>query len=263
MTDAGWWTWICPKCFDRLDHELIIKAFRRKVADGSVLSLLQQFLESGVMVGNQLEATEIGSPQGGVISPLISNVYLDAFDQEMKRRNHRIVRYADDILILCSSKAAANNALQVATRLLEIDLKLKVNQEKTHIVHSDDGVKFLGVEIHSGYTRVQGKKLKAIASKVKQLTRRNQGTNLDGVIRKLNPVLRGFANYFRIANCSRDFKRLMGWIRRRLRCIQLAQWKKPAKLHRWLKQLGHKPPFSHIKMRSWKECSQPRWHIEP
>ena len=129
------------------------------MANGSVLNLIQMFLESGVMIGSQLEPTELGSPQGGVISPLISNVYLDAFDQEMKRRNHRIVRYADDILILCGSKAAAENALQVAAQILEQGQKLTVNQSKTHIAHSDNGVKFLGVEIRSSYTRIQDKKL--------------------------------------------------------------------------------------------------------
>lgn len=248
------------KCFDRLDHGLILKVLRHRVADGSILNLIQMFLESGVMVGGQLEATELGSPQGGVISPLISNVYLDAFDQEMKRRGHRIVRYADDILILCGSKAAAENALQVATKILEQDLKLTVNQNKTHIAHSDEGVKFLGVEIRSCYTRIQEKKLKKLKEKVRQITRRSSWTNVAGVIRQLNPVIRGFANYFRIANCSRELKRLMGWIRRRLRCIQLKQWKKPAKLHRRLKQLGYKPPFKYIKMRSWRNAASPLVH---
>ena len=248
------------KCFDRLDHELIFKAFRQKVADGSILNLIQMFLTSGVMVGNQLEATELGSPQGGVISPLISNVYLDAFDQEMMRREHRIVRYADDILILCCSKAAAVNALKVASEILEKDLKLTVNQNKTHIAHSDDGVKFLGVDIHSGYTRIQEKKLKVLIMKVRQITKRNQGVNLESVIRKLNPVLRGFANYFKIANCKRVLKRLMGWVRRRLRSIQLKQWKKSTKLHRRLKQLGYKPPFKFIKMSSWRNAASPLAH---
>ena len=248
------------KCFDLLDHELIIKAFRQKVADGSVLNLIRMFLKSGVMIGDKLDATEVGSPQGGVISPLISNVYLDAFDQEMKRRNHRIVRYADDILILCGSKSAADNALKVAAKVLEEDLKLRVNRNKTHIAHSDDGVKFLGVEIHSGYTRIQEKKLKNLKARVKQITKRNKGGNLMSIIKELNPVLRGFANYFKIANCSRVLKGIMGWVRRRLRCIQLKQWKKPAKLHRRLKQLGFKPPFKYIKMRSWRNAASPLAH---
>ena len=107
------------KCFDRLDHELIISLFRRRVSDGSVLELLRQCLESGVMVGTEYEPTLVGSPQGGVISPLIANVYLNEFDQFMKGRSHRIVRYADDILIFCGSKNGAVNTLQVATGYLE------------------------------------------------------------------------------------------------------------------------------------------------
>lgn len=245
------------KCFDTLNHDLIISQFRRKVTDGSVLKLLRQFLESGVMTGQQYEATAIGSPQGGVISPLIANVYLDQFDQLMKSRGHRIVRYADDILILCGSKSAAENALKVATGYLEGELKLTVNVTKTHIAHSNEGIKFLGVVIHASYTRIQEKKLHALKAKVKLITRTNTGQNLAGVISELNPVLRGFVNYFRIANCKWELNRLMGWIRRRLRRIQLKQWKKPAKLHRRLKQLGYKPPFKHIKMNSWRNANSP------
>lgn len=245
------------KCFDTLNHALIIEQFRTKVTDGSILALLKQFLKSGVMIGERYEATEVGSPQGGVISPLIANVYLDRFDQLMKSRGHRIVRYADDILILCVSETAARNALKVAKGYLEGELKLRINAEKTHIAHSDDGVKFLGVEIYTNYTRIQEKKLRAFKAKVKKITRRNQGRNLAGVISELNPVLRGYVNYFRIANCKRELKGLMGWIRRRLRCIQLKQWKKPKRLHRRLRQLGYKPPFKFIRMRSWRNAASP------
>jgi len=245
------------KCFDRLDHQLIIEGVKRRVTDGSILNLLKQFLCSGVMVGNHWEASEIGSPQGGVISPLLANIYLDAFDQEMMRRDHRIVRYADDILILCNSLSAAENVLKSATQILEVDLKLTVNQEKTHIAHSDKGVKFLGVEVGSWYTRIQAKKLKNFKLKVKQLTRRNGGKNLAEIIRELNPVVRGFANYFSIANCRRDFKSLSGWIRRRLRAVQLRLWKQPTRLHRRLKQLMYKPPFKFINMNSWGNAASP------
>ena len=245
------------KCFDCLDHELIIKGIKRRVTDGSLLKLIKQFLSSGVMVGGHWEASEKGSPQGGVISPLLANIYLDAFDQEMKRRNHRIVRYADDILILCNSQVGAENAQRSATKILEEDLKLTVNRKKTHIAHSDVGIKFLGVEIGSRYTWIQEKKLKSFKQKVKQLTKRNTGENLVGLIKRLNPVVRGFVNYFSIANCSRDFKALAAWIRRRLRAIQLKLWKKPSRLHRRLKQLNYKPPFRFIKMNSWRNSSSP------
>ncbi|KXO06852.1 Retron-type RNA-directed DNA polymerase [Marinobacter excellens LAMA 842] len=257
-------TWVVDmdlsKCFDTLNHDLIIRQFRRRITDGSVLSLLRQFLESGVMVGYHLEDTTLGSPQGGVISPLIANVYLDAFDQFMKARGHRIVRYADDILILCASRAGASNALRVAQSYLEGELKLTVNATKTHIANSDEGVKFLGVVIYTNYTRIQDKKVVTLKQKLKALTRRNRGVGLAAIIRELNPVLRGFVNYFRVANCARVLKQVMSWLRRRLRCIQLKQWKRPGRLHRRLKQLGYKPPFRYIKMQSWRNAASPLAH---
>lgn len=243
------------KCFDTLDHEIILRSFRRRIADGSIIGLLRQFLKSGVMTGDGFEASETGSPQGGVISPLVANVYLDAFDQLMKARGHRIVRYADDILILTRSKSAAVNVREQATRYLEKDLKLTVNQEKTHIIHSSEGVAFLGVMIYTGSTVIQEKKLKAFKERIKKMTRRNSPINLQMLIEELNPVCRGFANYYRIADCKKVYQALMGWIRRRLRAKQMKLWKKPRKLHRRLRQLGRKGDFMHIKMNSWRNSS--------
>jgi group II intron reverse transcriptase/maturase len=245
------------KCFDTLDHELILKFVRKRISDGSILSLVKQFLKSGVMVGSAFESSELGSLQGGVISPLLSNIYLDEFDQEMMRRQHRIVRYADDILIFCTSTSGADNALKVASHILEVTLKLKVNERKTHIAHSDTGIKFLGVIIGSNYTRIQEKKLKNFKVKVKQLTKRNGGGNLAQVLKRLNPVLRGFVNYFKIANISSILQQLSAWLRRRLRAVQLRLWKNPMKLHRRLKQLKFKPPFKFIKMNSWRSAKSP------
>jgi RNA-directed DNA polymerase len=240
------------KCFDCLDHDLIVASIRRRVRDGSILALLRMFLESGVMIEGNWEATEIGSPQGGVISPLISNVYLDAFDQEMKCRGHRIVRYADDILILCRSRSAAEHAREVATDILEGTLRLTVNKEKTHLVHAFRGVKFLGVEIGLTWTRIQDKKVAAFKARVKAITRRNSPVNLAQVIDDLNPVLRGYANYFRMANCKGLFGEMMSWIRRRLRAKQLALWKRASRLHRRLRQLGYQGEFLKIRMRCWR-----------
>jgi RNA-directed DNA polymerase len=248
------------KCFDTLDHDLIISSFRKRIADGSILSLLEKFLKSGVMVGGEWRASEVGSPQGGVISPLIANVYLDSFDQFMKERGHRIIRYADDILILCQSKRAAINALAKASSYLEGDLLLTVNREKTHITHSWKGVKFLGVSIHSTYTRIQKGKIKAFKAKVKAMTRRNVPVNLDAIIDDLNPILRGFAFYYRIANCSGVLQRLSSWIRRRLRAMQLRLWKKPRRLHRRLRQLGYTGEFDLISMNSWANAGCPLCH---
>ena len=240
------------KCFDRLDHDLIVASIRRRVRDGSILALLRMFLESGVMIDGNWEATEIGSPQGRVISPLISNVYLDALDQEMKRRGHRIVRYADDILILCRSRSGAEHACEIATDILEGELRLTVNKDKTHLVHASRGVKFLGVEIGLRWTRIQDKKVAAFKAKVKALTRRNSPVNLAKIITDLTPVVRGFANYLRMANCKGLFCELMSWIRRRLRAKQLALWKRASRLHRRLRQLGYQGNFLKIRMHSWR-----------
>ncbi|WP_369814932.1 group II intron reverse transcriptase/maturase [Moritella sp. JT01] len=209
------------KCFDMLDHDLIIKFVLKRIVDGSILSLIRQFLKSGVMVGAHWQESVIGSPQGGVISPLLANIYLDEFDQEMIKRQHRIVRYADDILIFCTSKKGADNALKAASHILEVTLKLKVNERKTHIAHSGTGIKLLGVEIYTSYTKLQEKKLSAFKVKVKELTKRNGGVNLATVLKRLNPVLRGSVNYFKIANITTILKKLAPWVRRRLRAVQL------------------------------------------
>ena len=245
------------KCFDKLNHELILSSIRKRVSDGSVLRLIRQFLASGVMVDGHWQSTEAGSPQGGVISPLIANIYLDAFDQAMRERGHRIVRYADDILIFCRSRSGAENALLQARKILEGDLKLSVNAHKTHIAHSDEGVKFLGVVIQSHATRIQPKKLAVFTAKLKALTRRNGGKPLARVISELNPLLRGFSHYFRVANAYREFKRIARWLRRRLRSIQLNLWKKPGRLHRRLRQLGYRGTFRWISMSSWRNAHSP------
>lgn len=118
-------------------------------------------------------------------------------------------------------------------------------------------MKFLGVEIGSRYTRIQPKKLQGFKVKLKTLTRRNGGKPLGQVIEELNPVLRSFSQYFRIANANRELKKAAAWLRRRLRSIQLKLWKKPSRLHRWLKPRGYKPPFSHIRMSGWRITASP------
>lgn len=243
------------RCFDTLNHALILKSFRRRIADGSILDLLRMFLQSGVMTGEGWQASEDGSPQGGVISPLVANVYLDAFDQFMKGRGHRIVRYADDILIFTRSKSAAHNALTVAGNYLEGELLLTVNEQKSSIVHSFKGVNYLGVTIHTGYTRIKREKVRGLKDKVKRITRRNSPVNLEKVIADLNPVIRGFAYYFRVANCQEEFRVLMQWIRRRLRAKQMSLWKRPKRLHRRLRQLGYQGEFMAIKMNSWRNSA--------
>lgn len=245
------------RCFDTLNHDQILKSMGRKIADGSILNLLRMFLQSGVMIGERWQVNEEGSPQGGVISPLIANIYLDDFDQFMKGRGHRIVRFADDILIFTRSKSAAHNALNVARTYLEGELLLTVNEQKSHVVHSSKGVKYLGVEIHTRYTRIKREKVREFKAKVRKITRRNSPVNLRKVIADLNPIIRGFAYYFRIANCKSEYQALMQWIRRRLRAKQLSLWKRAKRLHRRLRQLGYQGEFKLMKMNSWRNAASP------
>jgi RNA-directed DNA polymerase len=245
------------KCFDRLDHELILRGVNRKVSDGSILKLIEKFLKSGVMKDGLWEETELGSPQGGVFSPLICNIYLDRFDQEMKRLGIRIVRYADDILLLAATYQEARKYQQIAVEYLEGQLKLQVNGEKTHITNDRKGVAYLGFVIYSKFVSINPKKLRGFKEKIREMTPRNHGMNVEQMIRELNPVLRGWANYFRVATCQNTYRDLMGWIRRRLRMKKMKEWKSWKSLHKTLRRRGYKGEFKRIAMNSWKNSASP------
>lgn len=245
------------KCFDTLDHELIIKAVNKKISDGRILKLVRQFLESGVMEGGVVHETEIGSPQGGPISPLLMNLYLDEFDQKMKGMGIRIVRYADDILILAKNKKEAGRSMAKAIEILEKDLKLRVNRDKTHITSVHEGVSYLGVIIHTNWIEIHPKRIKKLKDKIRKLTKRNQGKNLEQVIKEVSQVIRGWANYFRIANCTGVFKALMGWVRRRLRMKKMVEWKTWKPFHKQLRRMGHRGVFKKMSMKKWRNSKCP------
>jgi len=245
------------KCFDRLDHELILKGVNRKVSDGSVLKLIKKFLTAGVMKDGAWEETEIGSPQGGVISPLLANIYLDQFDQVMKEKGIRIVRYADDILIFARTRKEAGKYQQIATRIFEDELKLTVNKQKTHLTSVHKGVAYLGFIIYPKYVTIHPKKIRKFKDKIRQMTPRNHGMNVEEIAKRLNPVLRGWANYFRVANCKGIFTKLMAWIRRRLRMKQMREWKSWKQLHKALRRRGYKGDFKKISMTRWRNSASP------
>lgn len=249
------------KCFDRLDHNLILKGVNRRVSDGSVLRLIKKFLTAGVMKDGTWEETNIGSPQGGVISPLLTNIYLDQFDQEMKRRGVRIVRYADDILIFARTHREARQYQKLAAEILENELKLVVNKEKTHLTSVNEGVAYLGFTIRSKYVSIHPKKIKSFKDRIRQLTPRNHGINIKEMVKRLNPVLRGWANYFRVANCKKLFAQLMEWIRRRLRMKQMKEWKSWKPLHKALRRRGCKGEFRKISVAKWRNSASPLVNI--
>ena len=171
------------KCFDRLDHDLIIESVNRKVSDGSVLKLIRKFLEAGVMKDGAWEETTIGSPQGGVISPLLANIYLDYFDQKMKSKDIRIVRYADDILIFARTRRQAERFLEIACEILEGELRLVVNKGKTHITSVYKGVPYLGFIIYPKVVSIHPKKLAKFKEAVRKLTPRNHGMSVEQMVK--------------------------------------------------------------------------------
>ncbi|MCH4891430.1 group II intron reverse transcriptase/maturase, partial [Acidaminobacter sp. JC074] len=240
------------KCFDTLDHDIIIDSLAKKISDNRVLNLVRKWLKSGIMEDMTLHDTEVGSSQGGVCSPLISNIYLDYFDQKMKSKNIRIVRFADDILIFASTKKEAGDYKYIATNILEKDLKLKVNEKKTHITRLDDGVPFLGFIMRRKYLSIQPSRIKKFKTKVYEITKRNQPTPMMEIIKKLNPVIRGWLNYYKIADIKALVRRLMEWTRRRLRSTRMKQWKTYKKMHKELRKAGIPHNGEKMNVTLWK-----------
>ncbi|HZK55640.1 MAG TPA: group II intron reverse transcriptase/maturase [Desulfosporosinus sp.] len=243
------------KCFDTLDHEIMMEAVSEKISDGSVLSLIKNFLKSGVMHNDNFSKTEVGSPQGGVCSPLLSNIYLNLFDQNMKSKGIRIVRYADDILIFAKDKVTAGNYKAYATKVLEEELKLTVNKEKTKLTNVYEGVEYLGFIILKKCLVVNPKRIKIFKDKIRKKTVRGTGRKMEDIIKELNPLLRGWINYFRVANIKTLIKELMGWIRRRLRMIKIRHWKSYKAMHKEMRKQGIKGNKEKMSIYKWKNSN--------
>lgn len=243
------------KCFDTLDHEIMMNAVAEKISDKSVLNLIKKFLKSGVMHNNNFSETEVGSPQGGVISPLLSNIYLNQFDQKMMSKGIRIVRYADDILVFARNKQTAGNYLTYATKILEEELKLTVNKKKTKLTSVYEGVEFLGFIIFSKYLVVNPKRIKRFKDKIRRKTVRGTGRSMESIIKDLNPILRGWINYYKAANIKSLMRELMGWIRRRLRMIKLRHWKRYKAMHKEMRKQGIKGNGERMSMYRWKNSN--------
>lgn len=243
------------RCFDTLDHELIIKAVADKISDGRVLKLVKLFLESGVMADGVFQETDEGSPQGGVCSPLLANIYLDYFDKKMMNKGVRMVRYADDILIFALNDEQAGNYYTLAKKILEEELKLTVNKEKTHITSMYEGVSFLGFVIKKKYLTIQPKRIKRFKDKIRKITKRNQHTPMELIIKQLNPVIRGWLNYYKIADIKKFCSDFMSWVRRRLRSTRMKQWKTYKKMHKELKKAKLKHNGEKMNVTLWKNSN--------
>jgi len=218
------------KFFDTVNQDRLISIIRRTVKDGEVVSLIRKFLESGVMENGHYQPTKVGTPQGGNLSPLLSNIMLNELDKELEARGLNFVRYADDCMILVRSKKAANRVLSTITKYIENKLGLKVNAEKSK-VSRPTGIKFLGF----GFWVAKGgvykpkphlKSIEKLKRKLKALTCRSWSISLDSRIQKLNHLNRGWVNYFRIANMKNVLEKIDERLRTRIRVIIWKQWKK-------------------------------------
>ena len=237
------------------DHEIIMETVAEQISDGKVLGLIKKFLKSGVMKSGSFESTEIGSCQGGVISPLISSIYLNRFDQKMKEKGIRIVRFADDILIFAKDQQTIGNYKSYAIKVLEEVLKLKVNNEKTKLVNVREGVAFLGFIIREKTLSIHPKRLKRFKDRVRGMTKRNTGRKLEEIIKDLNPVIRGWMNYYKVANIKSLASNLMSWIRRRLRMLKMKQWKTYKAMHKEMRKQGIKGTGEKMAVWKWKNSN--------
>ena len=232
------------KYFDTLNHEKLLNLLRQEVKDERVIQLIKRFLKSGVMENGVVIETTEGSPQGGPLSPLLANIYLNEFDHEYERRGVPVIRYADDIVLLCKSERAAGRLLESSIRYLEGKLKLKVNREKSHIakVNATKKFKFLGFAFGKGkdgiFIRVHQKSLMKAKDKLRTLTKRNRGINVRQVMAEVKRYMQGWLNYYGMADMKKTLKEWDAWLRRRLRAYIWKQWKKPRTKYRNLRKLG-------------------------
>ena len=231
------------KFFDTVNHDKLRQLLSSQICDTRIISLISKFLNSGAMDKDVFENTDIGVPQGGPLSPLLANIYLTVLDKELEKRGHVFVRYADDLNIFCKSKASAKQTLKHLIPFIEGKLKLKVNRDKTK-VSKPSRIKFLGYTFGKnsekvGYTpRLHSKSKEKIKEKIKEVTQRNTLIEKEQWTVKANQVVRGWVNYFYLAEMKRFLRELDHWFRRRIRMVFIKRWKRPKTIIRNLIKLG-------------------------
>ncbi len=209
----------------------------RRIRDKRVLHLIGRYLRAGVMVNGRLQATRLGMPQGGPLSPLLSNILLDDLDKELERRGHRFARYADDLLVLVRSRQAGDRVMQSLRRFIEKQLKLKVNAEKSHVIRTDE-CSFLGFTFRGTKIYWADKAFKEFKRRIRLLTGRSWFVSMDFRMTRLSQYVRGWVNYYGISEYYRPIPELDHWLRRRLRMCYWKQWRKPRNRIRKLMKLG-------------------------
>jgi RNA-directed DNA polymerase len=228
------------KFFDRVNHDVLMARVARKVSDRRMLALIRSYLRSGVLAGGVVEARMEGTPQGGPLSPLLSNILLDDLDRELERRGHRFCRYADDCNVYVGSRAAGERVMSTLTRFLKERLRLRVNLTKS-AVDRPWNRKFLGFSFTSQrVSRIKAapQSVERFRDKLRQRFREGRGRNLRLFLEELRPQLRGWAGYFGIAETRGVFDELDQWIRRKLRCMEWRKWKRPRRRMQRLTALG-------------------------
>jgi len=240
--------------FDEIPHDLILRLIRRKMADERLVTLVARALKAGVIVEGKYEKTTKGSPQGSPLSPMLSNIVLNELDHELERRGLKYCRWADDFLILVKSERAAKRVLEGTMRYVEEELGLPVNKEKSEAALVKN-VDFLGFRILRNKIRVSEKSREKFKRKVRELTPRNNGLSMNQEIARLNLYLRGWVQYFRVQQFKKLFLDMDGWIRSRLRSMQLKKWKSPRKFQRIMIAVGYKEDYARgrwVRMNRWQ-----------
>lgn len=238
--------------FDEIPHSLILKLIRRKIRDEKLVTLIARALKAGILVDGKFEKTVKGCPQGSPLSPMLSNIVLNELDHELENRGHRYCRWADDFVILVRSERAANRVMTGIVNYLERELNLPVNKEKSKVALIKD-VTFLGFKVLRGKIRISDKARVRFRKKSRELTRRNNPLSMHQVIQELNEYLRGWFSYFKIQEFLHTFSLLDGWIRSRLRSMQLKKWKNPRKFQRMMIKAGYK---HHEAQRVWMRMNK-------
>jgi len=252
------------KYFDTVNQSKLIQLLSETIKDGRVISLIHKFLQAGVMVGGVFEDSPEGVPQGGPLSPLLGNIMLNECDHEMEKRGHRFVRYADDLMIFCKSKKAASRTLNHILSYIEEKLFLRVNREKTQVAYVGK-VKYLGYSFYirkgEGRLRIHPKSIQKFKDKIREITGRSNGMGIEARKIRLNQMVRGWTNYFKLADAKKLIQGLDEWTRSRIRMVTWKRWKKVRTRFENLKRSGIKEEqawmWSNTRKGYWRTAHSP------